>query len=75
MKFYELLDVKTGEYVCINPKYIVFYKRTFEGVLIDIGSKQILALEADFEDMVLRGMIEQYGRIKEYERIEDWWKD
>ena len=75
MKFYELLDVETWEYVYMNPKYIVFYKRTFEGVLIDIGSKQILALEADFEDMVLRGMIEQYGRIKEYERIEDWWKD
>ena len=75
MKFYELLDVETGEYVCINPKYIVFYKRTWNGVLIDIGSKQIVTLEADFEDMMLHGGIEQWGRIKEYERIEDWGKD
>ena len=65
MKFYRLLDVKTGEYVHINPKYIVFYKRTFEGVLIDIGSKQILTLEADFEDMMLRGRIEEWGRVED----------
>ena len=49
MKFYKLLDVVTGEYVCINPKYIVFYMRTDNGVLIDIGSKRFIALESDFE--------------------------
>ena len=64
MKFYKLLDVETGEYVYINPKYIVFYMRTGNGVLIDIGSKQILTLEADFEDMMFRGKIEERGRIE-----------
>ena len=49
MKFYRLLDVVTGEYVCINPKYIVFYMRTDNGVLIDIGSKRFIALESDFD--------------------------
>ena len=49
MKFYKLLDVVTGEYVCINPKYIVFYMRTDNGVLIDIGSKRFIALESDFD--------------------------
>ena len=50
MKFYKLLDVVTGEYVCINPKHIIFYIRTDHGVLIDIGSKQFIALESDFEE-------------------------
>ena len=50
MKFYKLLDVETWEYVYMNPKYIVFYKRTDKGVLIDIGSKQFIALESDFEE-------------------------
>ena len=72
MKFYKLLDIKTGEYVYMNPEYIVFYMRTFEGVLIDIGSKQILTLEADFEDMMFRGKIEEWGRIEELPRIEEW---
>ena len=52
MKFYKLLDVETGEYVHINPKYIVFYKRTEKGVLIDIGSKQFIVVQSDFEDMM-----------------------
>lgn len=65
MKFHKLLDVVTGEYVYINPKYIVFYKRTWNGILIDIGSKQIVTLEADFEDMMLCGSIEECGRIEE----------
>ena len=52
MKFYKLLDVETGEYVHINPKYIVFYKRTEKGVLIDIGSKQFIVVQSDFEDML-----------------------
>ena len=56
MNFYKLLDVQTGEYVCINPKYIVFYMRTDNGVLIDIGSKRFIALESDFDDaMILDG--------------------
>ena len=50
MKFYKLLDVVTGEYVYINPKHIIFYKRTDHGVLIDIGPKQFIALESDFEE-------------------------
>ena len=52
MKFYKLLDVVTGEYVYINPKYIVFYMRTDKGVLIDIGSKQFIVVESGFEDMM-----------------------
>ena len=57
MKFYKLLDVVTGEYVYINPKYIVFYMRTGNGVLIDIGSKRFIALESDFEEaMYLDGV-------------------
>ena len=50
MKFYKLLDVETWEHVYMNPKYIVFYKRTDHGVFIDIGSKQFIALESDFEE-------------------------
>ena len=57
MNFYKLLDVVTGEYVYINPKYIVFYMRTDNGVLIDIGSKRFIALESDFEEaMYLDGV-------------------
>lgn len=52
MKFYKLLDVETGEYVHINPKYIVFYKYTEKGVLIDIGSKQFIVVQSDFEGMM-----------------------
>ena len=52
MKFYQLLDVETGEYVYMNPKYIVFYMRTDKGVLIDIGSKQFIVVESGFEDMM-----------------------
>ena len=66
MKFYKLLDIETGEYVYMNPEYIVFYMRTWNGVLIDIGSKQILTREADFEDMMFRGNIEECGRIEEW---------
>ena len=50
MKFYKLLDMETWEYVYMNPKYIVFYMRTDNGVLIDIGSKRFIALESDFEE-------------------------
>ena len=52
MRFYQLLDVETGEYVHINPKNIVFYIRTAKGVLIDIGSKRFIAVQSDFEDML-----------------------
>ena len=56
MKFYKLLDVETGEYVHINPKYIVFYMRTDKGVLIYISSKRFIALKAYFDDaMILDG--------------------
>ena len=57
-KYYKLLDVETGEYLYINPKYIVFYMRTEKGVLIDIGSKRFIALESDFEEaMFLDGVL------------------
>ena len=62
MKFYKLLDVEKWEHVYTNPKYIVFYKRTDKGVLIDIGSKQILALQADFEDMMNGEGVEEQER-------------
>ena len=62
MKFYQLLDVVTGEYVHINPKYIVFYKRTEKGVLIDIGSKQFRVVQADFEDMMNGEGVEEQQR-------------
>ena len=75
MNFYKISDIETGEDVYVNPKHIIFYMRTEDGVLIDIGSKQILTLEADFEDMMLRGRIEEWGRIEEPERIEEWWED
>ena len=53
MNFYKLLDIETGEDLYVNPKHIVFYMRTDDGVLIDTGSKQILSLKADFENMML----------------------
>ena len=57
MKFYKLLDVEKWEYVYTNTKYIVFYMRTGNGVLIDIGSKRFIALESDFEEaMYLDGV-------------------
>ena len=62
MKFYKLLDLETWECVYTNPKYIVFYMRTDKGVLIDIGSKQILALQADFEDMMNGEGVEEQER-------------
>ena len=65
MKFYKLLDMETWEYVYINPKYIVFYMRTDKGVLIDIGSKQILTVQADFEDMMRSEMMRGEG-------VEEW---
>ena len=52
MRFYQLLDVETWEFVYMNPKYIVFYMRTDKGVLIDIGSKQFIVVESGFEDMM-----------------------
>ena len=60
MSFYKLLDVETWEYVYMNPKYIVFYMRTDKGVLIDIGSKQFIVVQSDFEDMM------------RYEGVEPW---
>ena len=53
MNFYKLLDIETGEDVYVNPKHIVFYERTDDGVLIDNGSVRILTLESDFENMML----------------------
>ena len=60
MKFYKLLDVETGEYVYMNPKYIVFYMRTDKGVLIDIGSKRFIALESDFEEAMFLDGVEAW---------------
>ena len=62
MKFYKLLDVETWEYVYTNPKYIIFYKRTDHGVLIDIGSKQFRVVQADFEDMMNGEGVEEQER-------------
>ena len=61
MSFYKLLDVETWEYVYMNPKYIVFYKRTEKGVLIDIGSKQFIVVQSDFENMMA------------YDGVKEWW--
>lgn len=61
MKFYKLLDMETWEYVYMNPKYIVFYKRTEKGVLIDIGSKQFIVVQSDFEDMMRSEMMRDEG--------------
>ena len=60
MKFYKLLDVETGEYVHINPKNIVFYIRTANGVLIDIGSKRFIAVQSDFENMMFLDGAEEW---------------
>ena len=62
MKFYKLLDVEKWEYVYTNPKYIIFYKRTDHGVLIDIGSKQFRVVQADFEDMMNGEGVEEQER-------------
>ena len=62
MKFYKLLDLETWEHVYTNPKYIVFYKRTDKGVLIDIGSKQFRVVQADFEDMMNGEGVEEQQR-------------
>ena len=62
MKFYKLLDVETWEHVYTNPKYIVFYKRTEKGVLIDIRSKQFRVVQADFEDMMNGEGVEEQER-------------
>ena len=59
-KYYKLLDVETGEYVYINPKYIVFYMRTGNGVLIDIGSKRFIALKSDFEEAMFLDGVEAW---------------
>ena len=53
MNFYKLLDIETDEDLYVNPKHIVFYMRTDDGVLIDNGSVRILTLEEDFENMML----------------------
>ena len=53
MNFYKLLDIGTGEDVYVNPKHIIFYMRTDDGVFLDIGSTRILTLEEDFENMML----------------------
>ena len=60
MKFYKLLDVVTGEYVYINPKHIIFYKRTDHGVFIDIGSKQFIVVQSDFENMMFIDGVEEW---------------
>ena len=52
MNFYKISDIETGEDLYVNPKHIVFYMRTADGVLIDIGSVRILTLEAAFENMM-----------------------
>ena len=59
-KYYKLLDVETGEYVYINPKHIIFYKRTDHGVLIDIGSKQFIVVQSDFENMMFIDGVEEW---------------
>lgn len=52
MNFYKLLDIGTGEDLYVNPKHIVYYMRTDDGVLIDNGSLRFLTLEADFQNMM-----------------------
>ena len=52
MNFYKLTDIETGEELYVNPKHIVFYERTADGVLIDVSSLRILTHEADFENMM-----------------------
>ena len=53
MNFYKLLDIETGEDLYVNPKHIVFYMRTDDGVLIDNGSVRILTSESDFQNMMI----------------------
>ena len=53
MNFYKLLDVETGEDLYVNPKHIVFYMRTADGVLIDNGSKQFIVAQSDFQNMMI----------------------
>ena len=60
MNFYKLLDIETGEDLYVNPKHIVSYMRTDDGVLIDNGSERILTLEEDFENMMF------------HERAKEW---
>ena len=52
MNFYKLLDIETGEDLYVNPKHIVYYIRTDDGIFLDIGSVRILTLEADFQNMM-----------------------
>ena len=52
MNFYKLTDIETGEDLYVNPKHIVFYMRTDDGVFLDVGSVRILTLEADFQNMM-----------------------
>ena len=54
MSLYKLLDIEIDEEFYVNPKHIVFYMRTGDGVLIDTGSVRILTLEADFENMMFQ---------------------
>ena len=54
MNFYKLTDIETDEDLYINPKHIVFYERTADGVLIDVSSIRILTHEADFENMMFQ---------------------
>ena len=60
MNFYKISDIETGEDVYVNPKHIVFYMRTDDGVLIDNGSVRILTLEADFENMMFHEGVEEW---------------
>ena len=60
MNFYKLLDIETGEDLYVNPKHIVFYERTADGVLIDVSSVRILTHEADFENMMNGEGVEEW---------------
>ena len=53
MNFYKISDIETGEDLYVNPKHIVFYMRTDDGVLIDNGSVRILTSESDFQNMMI----------------------
>ena len=60
MNFCKILDIETGEDLYVNPKHIVFYMRTDDGVLIDIGSKQFIVVQSDFEDMMAYDGVEEW---------------
>ena len=60
MNFYKILDIETGEDVYVNPKHIIFYMRTANGVLIDIGSKRFIAVQSDFENMMFLEGVEEW---------------